>query len=119
MIFRIFNYFFIVVFLLCAAVQYNDPDPVQWTAVYLAAMILCILFAVGKFPVKGAAALIMIALAWAAFQVYLAIITPGAVTLQSVFGSTAMINERVELVRETGGLLIVAAWSFALIRQAR
>lgn len=119
MIFKIFNYLFIGVFVLCAAVQYNDPDPIQWMAVYLAACLLCILFAIGRFSSKAAWALIGVSLVWAAFQVYWAVTTPGEITLHAVFGSAAMMNERVELVRETGGLLIVAGWTLALLQKSR
>jgi hypothetical protein len=38
---RIFNIFFIVVFVLFAALQYNDPDPYIWIPIYLFAAFLC------------------------------------------------------------------------------
>lgn len=38
---KIFNWFFIVCFILFAAVQYNDPDPYIWMPIYLYAAYLC------------------------------------------------------------------------------
>ena len=36
------------VFLLFAVVQYNDPDPVRWMAIYLAAALCCALEFFGR-----------------------------------------------------------------------
>ncbi len=36
-----FNIFFIIIFILFAAVQYNDPDPWLWMALYLYGAALC------------------------------------------------------------------------------
>ena len=38
---RVFNWFFIVVFIVFAALQYNDPDPYIWVPIYLYAAFLC------------------------------------------------------------------------------
>jgi hypothetical protein len=38
---RIFNIVFIVIFVLFAALQYNDPDPYIWIPIYLYAAFLC------------------------------------------------------------------------------
>lgn len=38
---KIFNIIFIVLFILFAAVQYNDPDPYLWMPIYLYAAYLC------------------------------------------------------------------------------
>jgi hypothetical protein len=38
---KIFNIFFCVVFILFAAVQYNDPDPYVWMPIYLYTAALC------------------------------------------------------------------------------
>jgi hypothetical protein len=38
---KAFNIFFIVIFILFAAVQYNDPDPYVWMPIYLYAAYLC------------------------------------------------------------------------------
>ena len=38
---KVFNIVFIVLFILFAAVQYNDPDPYLWMPIYLYAAFLC------------------------------------------------------------------------------
>jgi hypothetical protein len=38
---KLFNIFFCIVFILFAAVQYNDPDPYVWMPIYLYAAVLC------------------------------------------------------------------------------
>jgi len=38
---KFFNIFFCIVFILFAAVQYNDPDPYVWMPIYLYTAILC------------------------------------------------------------------------------
>src|SRR4030095_945739 len=46
---KIFNIGFCVVFILFAAVQYNDPDPYLWMPIYLYAAALCWLAFRNKF----------------------------------------------------------------------
>ena len=41
MVLKFFNIFFCIVFILFAAVQYNDPDPYIWMPIYLYTAILC------------------------------------------------------------------------------
>ena len=41
MVLKLFNIFFCIVFILFAAVQYNDPDPYVWIPIYLYTAILC------------------------------------------------------------------------------
>jgi hypothetical protein len=48
---KFFNIFFILVFILFAAVQYNDPDPYLWMPIYLYPAVLCYL-AVKQKPVN-------------------------------------------------------------------
>jgi len=38
---RIFNLVFCILFVLFAALQYNDPDPYIWMPIYLYAAVLC------------------------------------------------------------------------------
>lgn len=38
---KIFNITFIVIFIIFAALQYNDPDPYIWMPIYLYAAFLC------------------------------------------------------------------------------
>jgi hypothetical protein len=43
------NIFFIVAFILSAALQYNDPDPYIWMPIYLYGALLCYLALKGKY----------------------------------------------------------------------
>lgn len=40
---KIFHIFFGIIFILFAALQYNDPDPFVWMVVYLGSSFLCFL----------------------------------------------------------------------------
>jgi len=53
MFMKIFNIFFCIVFILFAALQYNDPDPYLWMPIYLYAAVLCALAAKNKFYPKA------------------------------------------------------------------
>lgn len=46
---KIFNIFFILLFVFCAALQYNDPDPYLWMPIYLYGAVLCYLALNKKF----------------------------------------------------------------------
>lgn len=46
---KIFNIAFCLIFILFAALQYNDPDPYLWMPIYLYTAVLCGLAARGKF----------------------------------------------------------------------
>ena len=46
---KIFNYLFVLIFILFAAVQYNDPDPYLWIPIYIYPAVLCYLAARNQF----------------------------------------------------------------------
>jgi hypothetical protein len=46
---KIFNIVFVIIFLVFAAVQYNDPDPLLWIAIYGIMAILCGMAATGRY----------------------------------------------------------------------
>ena len=46
---KVLNILFIVLFVLSAALQYNDPDPLIWMPIYLYGALLCYLAIRGKF----------------------------------------------------------------------
>jgi Transmembrane family 220, helix len=99
------NWALAVMFLLFAAVQYNDPDPIQWAALYLQAMTVCILAALGKNNIYLIYIGLVISLLWAAsispdFFTWLKEGTP------TIAGTMKAENPHVELVREFLGLLI-------------
>jgi hypothetical protein len=45
---KYFNYIFTLVFILFAALQYNDPDPYLWIPIYLYPAVLCFMAAKHK-----------------------------------------------------------------------
>ena len=105
--FRIANGLMAVMFAYCAAVQFNDPDPMRWVGVYGAACLITVLALVrpGHYPWFLPALLGAIAAVWCAT------ILPrvaGKVRLAELFGSMEMKTHVVEEGREAGGLLIVA-----------
>ena len=49
---KIFNYSFAIIFLIFAALQYNDPDPFLWIPIYLYPTFLCFQVARNKKVLK-------------------------------------------------------------------
>jgi hypothetical protein len=98
--------------LFSAAVQYNDPDPAGWMAIYLAAALASGLEASGRLRWPLAALVAAIAAAWA---ITLAPGVVGQVDFMHAFRSMGMSGDpREEEAREMTGLLIVAGWCGAL-----
>ena len=113
MLLRALNGFMALLFLFAAAVQYNDPDPLQWMAIYAAAAVLSGLAAwrITIFPWLAPALVGLIALLWAASIAPRAL---GKVPLSEMFRSWEMKSPVVEENREMFGLLIVTAWMVVL-----
>jgi predicted membrane protein len=111
------NYFFIIVFLLCVAVQYNDPDPVRWMIIYGAAALCSILYAARKLKVYLSVATAVAALAW--IFLILPEVWGKAIAWHHVFATIHMISPEVEFVREMGGLLIVVCWMTVLTSRVK
>ena len=111
------NYFFLVIFLLCTAVQYNDPDPVRWMILYGAAATCCFLYAVRKLPIYLALSTAVVACIWILLLVPFVWGKP--IPLDEVFSMIHMISPGVEEVREIGGLAIVVAWMSVLAVKTR
>ncbi len=38
---KIFNIIFCILFVICAGLQYNDPDPYVWVPIYLFGAVIC------------------------------------------------------------------------------
>jgi len=113
---KILNYVMAACFLFSVIVQFNDPDPLLWMLIYGLAGAACVL-AIGNrgswiFP----AAVGLAAMAWA---IRLASNVIGKVTFGELFEAFEMKDERVEVAREFGGLLIIAFWMAVLVFDAR
>lgn len=102
---KIFNYLFFVLFTISAVLQYNDPDPLLWIAIYGFAALICLQNAISRAPKY---------LMWAAMLSYfvgMVILFPGVLAwAQSGYDNIAqsMKAEKayIEETREFFGLLI-------------
>ncbi|MCG3143114.1 MAG: hypothetical protein HONDAALG_00435 [Gammaproteobacteria bacterium] len=108
---KILNYLMTAAFLFSVVVQYNDPDPARWMLIYGLACAACVLAIRGRLKWIFPAAVGIAALAWA---MTLAPDVIGKVAFGELFEAFEMKDERVEVAREFGGLLIVAFWMAAL-----
>ena len=97
-------------FLLCAAVQYNDPDPVQWMTIYGAAAGACLLSLRGRLPRWVAVLVAVVALAW---SVAVAQGMVGRIAVSEIL-TLSNVTLLAEEGRETLGLLIVGLWMIVL-----
>jgi hypothetical protein len=109
---RILHGIFAALFLFGAVVQYNDPDPLRWMLIYLAAAAACVLAAMRRVPTVLPALVALIALAWAAV---LAPGVSGSVEPSELVGAWEMKDARVEIGREMYGLLIIAGWMIVIV----
>jgi hypothetical protein len=104
------NGVFTALFLFSIAVQYNDPDPVRWMAIYAFATLACLLEFARTVRWTFPAGVGLIAVSWASS------IAPQVhnVRIGDLFQQFEMKNEMIEEAREIGGLLIVAFWMIVL-----
>ncbi len=70
---RIIHLLLALMFFAFAGLQFNDPDPLLWIAIYSAMTVLCALAAFGKYYFK-----VMLVLA-AGYLIYMVILYPGLV----------------------------------------
>ena len=100
-----------LLFLLGAAVQYNDPDPLRWISIYLAASLTSFARVRGRLPWVVPAIVGLCALAWAA-TLAPQVLERGEFT--AMFGAWEMANDNIETSREFWGLITISAWMAAL-----
>jgi hypothetical protein len=115
------NVLLTLAFAASVVVQYNDPDPFPWMAVYGAAAVVSGLEITRRVRPVFPALLSAVALAWAAT---LAPRVIGKVPFGDMFAEFEMSNPGIEESREMYGLLLVSAWIAAIAiaawrRQAR
>ena len=121
--FKVFNLVFVILFLICAGLQWNDPDPYLWIPLYLLSALSC------AYAFKGISAkrlnIFNIAV-YSVYAVYLFVEQDGVLSwatehhfdslTQSMLASTPWI----ENTREFGGLfimLVVCAINLYVSRQ--
>ncbi len=109
----------LVMVVLCAfsvIVQFNDPDPAAWVAVYVAAGVVAFLSFLGRLPWSVAALVSLMTLAWAAS------ISPrvvGLVPFLDMFGAFEMKSTGIEESREMYGLLMLGVYTGIAAIRAR
>ena len=98
-----------------AAVQYNDPDPFGWMALYLAAGVVS--FAALRRPQAWPvpAAIAAVALIWATTLAPVA----ARISFPDLFRSWEMMSTDMEEGREILGLLLLAGWMGFLAYRGR
>lgn len=108
---KILNAIFAVIFLISAVIQYNDPDPALWVAIYGYGALVCILAFVEKDNRIWHFAGIFVFLIYA---VYLFFVTDGVLSwltqheAESITGPMAHEKPWIEFTREFFGLLILS-----------
>lgn len=106
-----------LLFAFAAAVQFNDPDPIRWIAIYGTACALSLLVCFNRRVVPAVlVAVFAVAIGWAAT---IAFGGPAASEYGHMFDAWEMKSPSVEEAREASGLLIVAAWMMVLFVRAR
>ncbi len=101
------NYLMAALFVFGAAVQLNDPDPLWWVVIYLAAAAVCTLVARG---ILHLAPPIIVAAACALWSLSLAPSVVAKVPFLDMFSAWEMRDVGIEQSREMYGLLIIALW---------
>ena len=107
---KAFNITFIILFVLFASLQYNDPDPYVWMPIYLYAAFLCYQAIKGRY-VRGLyiAGLVI----YGAYAAYLFFDKTGVVNWAGAHHAENLVHTMkaekpwIEETREFGGLLIV------------
>lgn len=107
---KLFNLIFFILFLLFAALQYNDPDPYIWISIYVYAAALCILAYQNKwFPKAYLYGMII----YVAYAVYLFFTKDGVLDWMFEHNAESLVHSMkaekpwIEDSREFGGLLIL------------
>jgi MFS superfamily sulfate permease-like transporter len=116
---KIANWLLALYFFLSAALQYNDPDPLPWMALYGGIALLFAWAALGRRLPRWTAWL-----ALAASVLWAAALLPDFIRwvrlgMPSIVGTMKAENPWVELTREFLGLVLAAAGAGFLVWQGR
>ena len=105
------NIIFLVIYLLSAAVQYNDPDSLIWATMYLAAATMCVMQFSQRPSRWPPRVVLVVSMIWA-----LALLPGivGQVPIEDIFAPLSMKTKAVEEAREIGGLFLVGLWAAVL-----
>ena len=107
---KFLNVFFVIIFLISAGLQYNDPDPYIWIPLYLYAAYLCWMVVKGKYLPKAYLAGMLVYIAYAA---YLFFDKDGVISWAKDHNAENLVETMkaskpwIEETREFGGLMIM------------
>jgi hypothetical protein len=101
------NVVFALLFVVSAGLQYNDPDPVRWAALYGGAAVTTVLALHTRSGWIAAAVVGVVAAVWGGWLWHLVI---GHVLFSDFWRKMSEKGGKVEEMREAGGLTIVCTW---------
>ena len=107
---KILNIFFVIIFLISAGLQYNDPDPYIWMPLYLYSAFLCWQAVRGKYYTT---AYLLGMLIYLAYATYLLFDKNGVISWARDHNAENLVETMkatkpwIEETREFGGLLIM------------
>ena len=106
--FRGLNWVMRALFLLSVMVQWYDPDPARWMAIYGAACAVCFMVArTGRIWWPAPVLIALVAFAWGLTSMAWG---PAVNAYSHMFDTWQMKTPSVEEAREASGLLIVGVW---------
>lgn len=106
---KVLNFILVLIFILSAILQYNDPDPYIWIAIYLYAAVICGL-AIRK--IYSRASYIIGLSVYLAYAIFLFFDNNGVLSWITVHDSENIVQSMkatkpwIEETREFGGLMI-------------
>lgn len=109
---KIINWFFIVLFVISAALQYNDPDPYVWMPLYLYGAFLCYQAILKKY---NPAMYIIGLVVYASYAAYLFFDKTGVLSWTNEHNAESIVQSMhaekpwIEETREFFGLIILIA----------
>ena len=107
---KVFNLIFCIIFILSAALQYNDPDPYIWVPIYLYGAWFCFQAFKGRYYPKAYLAGIFI---YTIYALYLWFDKSGVVSWYSEHNAENIVQSMkatkpwIEETREFGGLVLL------------
>lgn len=107
---------FLILYVLSAAVQYNDSDALLWAIIYLASAGMCAAQFRRNPPRWLPRVLLSISVVWIVFLLPSLI---GKVSVEEILASVSMKTTAVEEAREIGGLILVGFWAGVLSYRQR
>lgn len=110
-IWRTAKWVMLLAFTFGAIVQYNDPDPLAWTLVYIGAAIATLLSLLHSPRWEVATLIAAGSFLWA---LSIAPRVIGQVPFMSMFGAFEMANMGIEESREMYGLFMIGGWCAVL-----